>query len=1106
MKRGKDISSKKKNFFKDNNWKGFLLAFILLVLIVVLIYVFLIQKSSTGNVISSSNIILNYSFDKNDVEDDSVRGNDGALIGNPSFSDNGVYGNSLIFDGVDDSLATNVGGFNALNGALSFWIKPYEATALMTSTQIVYNDVAPYRFMIYFSGNKLFFKNDGYSCDQFLVQTSSLNWKANEFHHVMILWNNKATSLLGTNKGAIFVDGKLVSTVIKNALCGRGQSSIQTIGGYGAYRFKGEIDEVKIYNTAVFSQADITELSRTQCNVYYSASGVYYRANSWEYLYANQWGYSSPDKRIICLGTRWYESGPNKEFPFTTGVIAPCTLFANRVYTTTAEGILEKGTTLPQVCQTGSVACYSDDNCPIGQRCNSENTCEISPSSSNCRKVDFNCNGVVNEGDIEVITKLLTKRNEIGKTPVYTGECPAFSLFLSKNPQISFNLFTQTKAQIQSCIETTQSCLKIDFNCNGIYEKEDSAILVNFFASTAGNPPLISSFIDTITCPTYKKYLQEMMGRGVTKISMNEIVSFYSLTDLCLDRTCFSESFKESQCIAIVEAGTGTKCVNNKCILKVWDVTLGSIAVPSNGGDTFSVPIKNEGTENIDSVGGEIYIDGVLFKRFSVVNLVAGGQELLTYSTPLVQTSGYHRIDVSVDHSNILFETYETNNKISVSFCQSSCILEKLRVPVLVINYLPVSLTDPTKLDANVDGEGSTVIAKRTKINNLVNYAADYLEKASIYHGYKDSSAQPFLDYEIRDTIEFTNPIPWDYYGTPRDASVAPNVNCGDVTDKVTGRIKHVCHPDYRRILGQDEFFDVSNLKEKTGNDLCYYVDIMGVREIWMFSYHISYVRDASSQGGFRVVRTQGTCTIDTDCPTNYFCTGNKKCREIVTHELGPVESDMSVGRASKIYWNHGTYGDYSNSAQSNDLPQCEHSYILYNYNYNTNLGEMIEDHTHQMEALFSGIDNNNIFRPLFVGFPNGPREFYRCGWTHYPPNVMKYSNYDGGNSGGHDYDWGNSEQELSDCEDWNPQGIGTKKLVSRITWDLYNSCATLVNNQCVGGDVNYNINTGFKMWWMQNMPGKNNRLTFEGKSLRNWWEFKGDFDKAVLQGNSLVA
>ena len=38
---------------------------------------FLIQKSSTGNVISSSNIILNYSFDKNNVEDASVRGNDG---------------------------------------------------------------------------------------------------------------------------------------------------------------------------------------------------------------------------------------------------------------------------------------------------------------------------------------------------------------------------------------------------------------------------------------------------------------------------------------------------------------------------------------------------------------------------------------------------------------------------------------------------------------------------------------------------------------------------------------------------------------------------------------------------------------------------------------------------------------------------------------------------------------------------------------------------------------------------------------------------------------------------------------------------------------------
>jgi hypothetical protein len=40
----------------------------------------------------------------------------------------------------------------------------------------------------------------------------------------------------------------------------------------------------------------------------------------------------------------------------------------------------------------------------------------------------------------------------------------------------------------------------------------------------------------------------------------------------------------------------------------------------------------------------------------------------------------------------------------------------------------------------------------------------------------------------------------------------------------------------------------------------------------------------------------------------------------------------------------------------------------------------------------------------------------------------------------------------------------------------------------------------------MQNIPGKDNGLTYQNNPLRNWWEFIGDFDAAIAQGKSLTS
>ncbi len=222
--------------------------------------------------------------------------------------------------------------------------------------------------------------------------------------------------------------------------------------------------------------------------------------------------------------------------------------------------------------------------------------------------------------------------------------------------------------------------------------------------------------------------------------------------------------------------------------------------------------------------------------------------------------------------------------------------------------------------------------------------------------------------------------------------------------------------PDYIKILERE--------------NICDLVDNFNLKEVWIWGYH--------------------------------------------TEKIEPVESNMSMGLNIKNHWNHEDYGDVSNSENSDDLPICKNTYVLFNLNYGRGTGEVLENHTHHIEAV-----NNYIHSDLwgkFVGL-SGDQESYSCGWTHYPPNVMKYTS-------GHDYDWYNQESENSDCSDWKPDGTGKIERVNCHTWS---------NNNCAddGG-------VSFKVWWMQNIPGLNNDLEFDGKKIGNWWELISDFDNSV--------
>ena len=157
-----------------------------------------------------------------------------------------------------------------------------------------------------------------------------------------------------------------------------------------------------------------------------------------------------------------------------------------------------------------------------------------------------------------------------------------------------------------------------------------------------------------------------------------------------------------------------------------------------------------------------------------------------------------------------------------------------------------------------------------------------------------------------------------------------------------------------------------------------------------------------------------------------------------------------------------GPFGDISNSDRDpHDLPVLAKTYTVYHYNYQRGPSEAVEDHIHQIEAVLRHVDPH-LFWDKFVGGHTGDR----CGWAHFPPN------------GERDYDWRNSKQVWTDIEDWRPEGEGQKQLMGCERWR--------------GDSLQWFI------YWMQNLPGAHNGLTYRGRPLANWWRFIGDFDTAM--------
>jgi len=325
-----------------------------------------------------------------------------------------------------------------------------------------------------------------------------------------------------------------------------------------------------------------------------------------------------------------------------------------------------------------------------------------------------------------------------------------------------------------------------------------------------------------------------------------------------------------------------------------------------------------------------------------------------------------------------------------------------IEIPVLVIAYYPTDPNHPKMLDRQETNIDKSIESMQQYVAQLVEQGAQIASEATRYHGYKDPSAPMYLQYKVIDKLEFFKPFP---RGVPLGNS------------------------SYRPFYAQ--IFQEQNI--------CDYVDRLGVREIWIYGYHSNWIV--------------------------------------------PDESKMS-----------SIYGDISNAlphdeevAEQFKLPLCENSYVMYNFNYDREIQTTIHNRMHQIENVISYAENyeypaspDNKSGSLFWddfsfwGYL-GSKPGYRasCGNAHSAPNSVV------------DYTYTSTEIKENNCETWNPDDSKTTYVLSDCSqWH----CTEM----------------GFYTWYMQNIPGYNNGIQYQGKDMRNWWDAMADFNKFIGEGRSL--
>lgn len=351
--------------------------------------------------------------------------------------------------------------------------------------------------------------------------------------------------------------------------------------------------------------------------------------------------------------------------------------------------------------------------------------------------------------------------------------------------------------------------------------------------------------------------------------------------------------------------------------------------------------------------------------------------------TPVYEGGATQYTDSALATGKYYYAAFAKNSE-NDTFAEPRCLTAYVRnasstngslykVPVLDIRLFPYD-NEVVFLDA----PRNTLAQKRTYVDATMTGLMNNLKDGSTH--VRDGSVTPSLDYQPV--------VSYEIMGIPPTSSA------------FSGKV------DYISILNK--------------LDICTYVDIYGVRDVWMWT-------GASTQ------------------------------------VPGTDESNMAMGMNASGLFNRGTYGDISNSTQTNDLPVCNNTYVLYGFNFGRELATMVHNYGHQIERLFQFYDST-----LFTNFsqPYGPTAGTKhCGWVHYPPN------------GATDYNYNNTTTVTTSCSAWDP--------ASEVVTETLNCTAWNCDHE------------KFLVWWMKRLPGNSSPVSYNTETLRNIWSPLADFDNA---------
>ncbi|MEO6729296.1 MAG: hypothetical protein ABIM99_05210 [Candidatus Dojkabacteria bacterium] len=160
-----------------------------------------------------------------------------------------------------------------------------------------------------------------------------------------------------------------------------------------------------------------------------------------------------------------------------------------------------------------------------------------------------------------------------------------------------------------------------------------------------------------------------------------------------------------------------------------------------------------------------------------------------------------------------------------------------------------------------------------------------------------------------------------------------------------------------------------------------------------------------------------------------------------------------------------------NNDAGSAKPPFCEGdiSFAIMGFDYTRPVDSALHSFGHYMESILNTTMNPDLFGKYEGNFNVGIQGRYQCGNVHFPPN------------GTSDYDYANSNTKPTYCENWDP--------------NLDQNSAILQSYNCNRWGCSQQ---GYMTWWLQNMPGFNSPLIYQGRKIPSWWDFTVGFDAKV--------